>query len=442
MSDAPPEAAANAPRLARRPVLLGRGGRGPSGHPALRRLRHAAPPTGADVRRLRLAAVGHRRVVGARPHRVVDHVAAPEPSRRRAAHRDPRAAGGRHPAGLEPARRGRRALRRPPGGRRLPRRPRRAHPVLPGASRGRRDRHHRRRHRRHRVLEGVGPQRDAARRRGQSRCDPRRRPHARRHRRHGHLHRRRQRRAGADAQPRCGSGHLVVACTGRRHRSVRGDAAGGGGGGRRPGEQRARVPRLQRAVRVPLRATARDGRAAAPRLVPQLRRRHAGEDVRALVPSLHARVRRHQRGLRPLHRVGAAVRGDQPEGVVPRPTDHPRGPSGLALDRGTGAAPLRLLPGERRRCRARGDPRRPRRRRRRAGGHPCGRRRRATPTPASPRTTTTTTSRRIPKRRSARSSCSTRSGLTAADIDVAEIYENFSPLVFLRARGLRVLRSR
>ena len=34
-----------------------------------------------------------------------------------------------------------------------------------------------------------------------------------------------------------------------------------------------------------------------------------------------------------------------------------------------------------------------------------------------------------------------RAGLSPADVDVAEIYENFSPLVFLRARGVRLLRS-
>ena len=108
-----------------------------------------------------------------------------------------------------------------------------------------------------RVLEGVGTQRDAARRGSEPRRDPRRRPHAGRHRRHGHLHRRRQRRAGADAQPRARAGDLVVARAGWRHGRVRVGPARGRRGGIGARERGARVPRVQRAVRLPLRATAR-----------------------------------------------------------------------------------------------------------------------------------------------------------------------------------------
>ena len=163
-----------------------------------------------------------------------------------------------------------------------------------------------------------------------------------------------------------GASHVVVAHAGRRHGRVRGGAAGGRG-------SRHRASRTTCSCTAPSTngpATATGSRTAAggpppARLVPQLRHRHAGEDVRALVPSLHARLRRDQRGLRPLHRVGPSLRGDQPEGVVLRPPDHARRPPGVALDRRAGAPPLRLLPGERRRCRARRDPRRSRRRRRR-----------------------------------------------------------------------------
>ena len=252
-------------------------------------LRHPPAPMCGDVR---FAASGTpQESSGRRTDRVVDLVAAPEPTRRRPAHRDPRATRGGHPPRLEPRR---------PTARRAVRRPARCvvefrddrgtpHALLPGRGR---DRHHRRRHRRHRVLEGVGPQRDAARGGGVPRRDPRRRPHPGRHRRHGHLHRRRQRRAGADAQPRRraesrgGRARRAAAPARARRCSTR---------SRRSTSGLANTVLVYRAFnersRLPLRATAprpQDRRAA--RLVPQLRRRHAGEDVRALVPSLHARV--------------------------------------------------------------------------------------------------------------------------------------------------------
>ena len=71
-------------------------------------------------------------------------------------------------------------------------------------------------------------------------------------------------------------------------------------------------------------------------------------------PPLHARLRRHQRGLRS-HRGGRPqARGDEPRRLVLRAADHARGPSGVALDRRAGPAAARLLPGERRRRRAGG----------------------------------------------------------------------------------------
>ena len=74
--------------------------------------------------------------------------------------------------------------------------------------------------------------------------------------------------------------------------------------------------------------------------------------------AVHARrymhdVRRDQRGLRPHRRGRPHARGDQPRRLVLRATDHDRGPPGVALGRRAGAPPPRLLPGERRRRRAR-----------------------------------------------------------------------------------------
>ena len=96
----------------------------------------------------------------------------------------------------------------------------------------------------------------------------------------------------------------------------------------------------------------RDGTLRPDRHVLHVRARHAGEDVRALVPALHARVRREERRLRPLHRRRAQARGDQPRGVVLPAPDHARRPPGVAVDRRAHPAQARLLPGERRRCRA------------------------------------------------------------------------------------------
>ena len=81
---------------------------------------------------------------------------------------------------------------------------------------------------------------------------------------------------------------------------------------------------------------------------------HAGGDGGDAGPALHARVRRHVRGLR--HRRGRRPEacGDQPGRLLPRQADHDRGPPGVADDRRPAAA-ARLLPGERRRRGARGD---------------------------------------------------------------------------------------
>ena len=137
----------------------------------------------------------------------------------------------------------------------------------------------------------------------------------------------------------------------------------------RPTEARARTPpcstrrsRSPPARRTPCSCTApsTSGRAGASvnpcrspapahaRLVLHVRDPHAGADVLALVPSLHGRVRRDQRRLRPLHGRRPPSRGDQPERVVLPAADHARRPPAVALDRRAGAAPARLLSGERR----------------------------------------------------------------------------------------------
>ena len=79
---------------------------------------------------------------------------------------------------------------------------------------------------------------------------------------------------------------------------------GGGVGG---GRCRGRVPRLQRAVRPALRPA--HGRPPPPghEFVPAVRARHPGQGVLALVPAVHASLRGHQRGLRPLLGGGSAT---------------------------------------------------------------------------------------------------------------------------------------
>ena len=273
---------------------------------------------------------------------------------RRGARRARRGRAGR----LEPRRRAQRRsvrrLRRHDGDRRLP--GARAVCCCPSSTRWvtRERRHDRRRHRPDRVLEGVGPQRAAARGRGVAGGDPRRRAHARRHRRHGHVHR----------STRTTSSISCAPSASRRS----------GTGRARPTAARARTPpcstrrsrsRPARRTRCSCTAPSTSGRAGASvnpcrsrgrrRLdwYLHVRARHAGEDVLALVPPLHARVRRDQRRLRPLHGRRPPSRGDQPERVVLPAADHARRPPGVALDRRAGAAAARLLSGERRRRGAR-----------------------------------------------------------------------------------------
>ena len=79
---------------------------------------------------------------------------------------------------------------------------------------------------------------------------------------------------------------------------------------------------------------------------------HPGRDGGDAGPPLHARVRRHQRGLRPGRGGRPPARRDEPARLVPRAADHAGGPPGLPDDRRPAAA-ARLLPGERRRGRDR-----------------------------------------------------------------------------------------
>ena len=124
-------------------------------------------------------------------------------------------------------------------------------------------RHDRRRHRPDRVLEGVGPQRAAARGRGVACGDPRRRPHARRHRRDGDVHDRLERRARPHARARHPGGPVLVAHALRRRGREHHHAARGDRGRVGCGERGARVPRLQRAVGPALRSTHAAARARA-----------------------------------------------------------------------------------------------------------------------------------------------------------------------------------
>ena len=239
-----------------------------------------------------------------------------------------------------------------------------------------------------------------------------------------HARRRRRRRA-----PRCSSPPAAV----------------GVGRGRRG----AGLPRVQRAVRPPLRPAAGGeqqvaGHAAGLELVPALRARHAGQDVRALVPALHARVRRHQRGLRPLHGRGPQARG------APTPTpgstsgritleDHQAsrwivepilrkldccqesdGGVAIVVTRAERAATCR----HRRRCASR----------RPTQAHLARRRRDVRLLRRRPR-------RRSPRPRAWAGSSTRPTGLTPDDIDVAMIYENFTPDRVPAARGVRLLRS-
>ena len=285
------------------------------------------------------------------------------------------------------------ALRVEPAGRRDRRRPqrhagrgllrdhrRRRAPAVP--AHGRRgpvthdQRHRHRRHRPDRVLEALGPQRAAAGLGGDRRRHRRRRPHPRRHRRCGHLRHGRERRAGGDPH----RGHPRAALhrphARRRRRFVRHRAVGRGRGrvGRR--QRGGRVPRVQRTVGSPVRAAdLREqrgaGHPAGLELVPAVRVGHAGQGVLAVVPALHAQVRRDQRRLRALPGGGTQVRRDQPRRLLLPAAADARAAPAVALDRRADPAQARLLPGERRRGRH--------------GGHERGPRARPSPPAGAPR---------------------------------------------------------
>ena len=216
-------------------------------------------------------------------------------------------------------------------------------------------RHDRRRHRPDRVLEGVGPQRAAARGRGVAAAiadagltpadidgmvtftD--------------RLERRARRSCAALGIPEVRYWSRTPV---RRRGRVHHHAARGGRGRLRRGERGARVPRVQRAVGPALRSTA--CRSPGRRTLDWYR--PFGLDTPAKMYSLWFQrymdeFGADQRRLRPLHGRRPPSRGDQPERVVLPAPDHPRRPPAVALDRRADPAPARLLPGERRRRRAR-----------------------------------------------------------------------------------------
>ena len=169
-------------------------------------------------------------------------------------------------------------------------------------------------------------------------------------------------------------------------------------------------------------------------LVPAVRARHAGEDVRALVPALHARVRRHQRGLRPLHgrrppvtRRPTRTRGSTSGRSRSRTTRSRAGSSSRSCGCSTAA----------RRATAASRSSSPRAERARDLPQPRGAHRRPPPThisatAASCSTTTTTTSPCSPRREFLGRQLWERSGSGPTTSTSAMIYENFSPLVFLQ----------
>ena len=225
-----------------------------------------------------------------------------------------------------------------------------------------------------------------------------------------------------------------------RHRAARGRR---GDVGR--GERGARVPRVQRAVA----AAASASRTPRPMgRAPLDWYSTFGIDTPAKMYSLWFRRYMHAYGVtnEDFGRytvVGPPLRGHQPERVVLRAADHARRPPGVALDRRAGAAAARLLPGERRRRRAR---RHARRARAPTSTQPG---RASWPRPTRTMRNGSMMYELLPRRPRdvsrggglARQLCAHAPGSRPTDIDVAMLYENFSPLVFLPARGVRVLRA-
>ena len=167
-----------------------------------------------------------------------------------------------------------------------------------------------RRHRRDRVLEELRPQRAPPRRRGDHVGAGRCRTGCRRRGRPGHLHHGRQRRDRRRPRTRGQRAAVLQPDRLRRRRRLRDRAAGGDGRRHRNGGRRGLLPRAQRAVRPSLRPgggrTGRqpDHRGDRQRLALSDGPRHAGRDGRDDRPPVHARVRGHQRGLRPGHGRG------------------------------------------------------------------------------------------------------------------------------------------
>ena len=148
----------------------------------------------------------------------------------------------------------------------------------------------------------------------------------------------------------------------RRRRAVRPGRPGGGGDRLRPGDQRARLPGAERPQRPPVRAQLGDVRPGRRqrdlrRVLPALRAAVAGTDLRAHRPAPHDRVRDQREGPR-RHRHRLPQPGQR---QPPRPDARPGADDGRlpgGADDLPAAAPVRLLPGDRR-CRgAGGDERR------------------------------------------------------------------------------------
>ena len=237
---------------------------------------------------------------------------------------------------------------------RLPSLPRRGVPdERPDQPRLRRQHRHRR-HRRHRVLQGVGPQRAAPGRRGGRPRPARRRHRAVRGGRAGHLQLRHQPRDRHRPQPGHGGAVLLQPHPLRRRRRVRHHPAGGAGRRGRGGRRGRLLPGVQRALGQPVRRrrpgppAGRQRRDGPLRLVRAPGPAHPGPVGGHGRPAVPARDRGHLRGPGTGGGGRPQARRHQPEGLVLREADHPRGPPELPVDR-RAPPPPRLLPGDRRR---------------------------------------------------------------------------------------------